>query len=46
MLHRREKPSLQNSQTDLDAPNSELSDVVRETLQPTHMSLWLKDSSD
>jgi hypothetical protein len=31
-------------ETDLEALNSELVGVVRETLQPTHVSLWLRSS--
>ncbi len=31
-------------ETDLDALNDELVGVVRETMQPTHVSLWLRSS--
>jgi hypothetical protein len=32
--------------TDLDALNAELLGVVRETMQPTHRSLWQRDLRD
>jgi hypothetical protein len=33
-------------ETDLDALNRELTSVVRETVQPSHVSLWLRPPSD
>jgi hypothetical protein len=33
-------------ETDLDALNRELTSVVRETVQPTHVTLWLRPASD
>jgi hypothetical protein len=34
------------NETDLDALNRELTSVVRETVQPTHVSLWLRTATD
>jgi hypothetical protein len=34
------------NETDLDALNRELTSVVRETVQPTHVSLWLRPATD
>jgi hypothetical protein len=33
-------------ETNLDALNDELAGVVRETMQPVHVSLWLRPSTD
>jgi hypothetical protein len=33
-------------QTDLDALNDELVSVVWETIQPSHVSLWLRPDPD
>jgi hypothetical protein len=30
------------NETDLDALNTELMGMIRETMQPTHVSLWLR----
>jgi hypothetical protein len=34
------------NETDLDALNRELTSVVRETVQPTHVYLWLRPATD
>jgi hypothetical protein len=33
------------NETDLDALNDELVSVVRETIQPSHVSLWLRTAT-
>ena len=33
-------------ETDLDSLNAEITSVVRDTLQPTHVTLWLREPAD
>ena len=35
-----------NQETDLDALNDGLVSVVRSTMRPTHVSLWLRPETD
>ena len=42
LVHNRAQLGVESPEVELDSLSAELRDVVRETVQPAHLSLWLR----